>query len=180
MVAHALPGSLYIYQGEELGLPDGEIAPEFRQDPAFIRSGGKDLGRDGARVPLPWEADEKNFGFSTGTSWLPQDPSYKNYSVDLEEINKSSFLNLYKTSLALRKKHLGLGGDSEVEWPDSPKGVVYFKRSGGFILLANTTAESLEVNIKLAATIILQSAEGASIAGSIVKIPADTTLWLQQ
>ncbi|MEI6120358.1 MAG: glycoside hydrolase family 13 protein [Actinomycetes bacterium] len=180
MVAHALPGSLYIYQGEELGLPDGEIAPEFRQDPAFIRSGGKDLGRDGARVPLPWEADEKNFGFSTGTSWLPQDPSYKNYSINLEEANQASFLNLYKTSLALRKKHLGLGGDSEVEWPDSPKGVVYFKRSGGFILLANTTAESLEVNIKLAATIILQSAEGASIAGSIVKIPADTTLWLQQ
>ena len=180
MVAHALPGSLYIYQGEELGLPDGEIAPEFRQDPAFIRSAGKDLGRDGARVPLPWKADEKNFGFSTGTSWLPQDPSYKNYSINLEEADHASFLNLYKTSLALRKKHLGLGGDLVLEWPDSPEGVVYFKRSGGFILLANTTAESLEVNIRFAATIILQSAEGASITGSIVRIPADTTLWLQQ
>ena len=180
MIAHALPGSLYIYQGEELGLPDGEISPEHRQDPAFLRSGGKDLGRDGARVPLPWQANEKNFGFSTGVSWLPQMAEYRAYSMDLEEADQASFLNLYRTSLALRKQHAGLGGDSEVHWHDAPDGIVFFSRSAGFILLANTTAKTTEVNIHTAAVIIHQSGTGAFITGSIVSIPANTTLWLQQ
>ena len=179
MIAQALPGSLYVYQGEELGLPDGDIAPEFRVDPAFIRSGGKDLGRDGARVPLPWRSTEKNFGFSKGTSWLPQDSSYKSMSIDLEESDPSSFLNLYKTSLKLRKDHPGLGGDTGIEWHEAPEGVLFFKRAAGFNLLANTTNELVEINILAAATVLHQSGPGASISGTVLFIPGNTTVWLQ-
>jgi alpha-glucosidase len=70
----ALPGSAYLYQGEELGLPEVfELPPEARQDPAFFRTGGAELGRDGCRVPLPWRADAPAFGFSqSGAAWLPQ------------------------------------------------------------------------------------------------------------
>jgi alpha-glucosidase len=180
LITHALPGSIYIYQGEELGLPDGELQLSDRQDPAFIRSGGIDLGRDGARVPLPWKAREKNFGFTTGTPWLPMMDQYKKHSMDLQDEDGNSFLNLYRTSLALRKRHLGLGGDSEISWHESPEGIIYFSRPNKLVVLANTTNNSIDVNIHAAAILLHQSQHGASINGSIVTVPANTTLWLQQ
>lgn len=179
LLSQALPGSQYIYQGEELGLIDGELSPKDRQDPAFIRSGGTDQGRDGARVPLPWKANEKFFGFSTGGSWLPQMGAYKNYAMDVEEQDSSSFLHMYRTALALRKQHHGLGGESEVQWQEAPDGVLFFKRGAGFALLANTTDSIIEFNIHTAAMLLHQSQPGASITGTIVSIPANTTLWLQ-
>jgi alpha-glucosidase len=180
LITHALPGALYIYQGEELGLPDGELQPNDRQDPAFIRSGGTDLGRDGARVPLPWRANENNFGFTTGNPWLPMTDQYKKNSMDLQEDDGNSFLNLYRTSLALRKRHAGLGGEVGITWHDAPEGIVYFSRSNKLVVLANTTNTAIDVNVHAAAIILHQSQDGASINGAIVTIPASTTLWLQQ
>ena len=180
LFSQALPGSQYIYQGEELGLIDGELSPSDRQDPAFIRSGGDDIGSDGARVPLPWKADEKYFGFSAGGSWLPQMDSYKNYAMDVEEKDPASFLNLYRSSLALRKQHAGLGGDSGITWHEAPEGILYFSRAAGFVLLANTTDKSIEITLPKPAMILLQSQGGASLTGSVVTVPANTTLWLQQ
>jgi len=179
LVTHALPGCSYIYQGEELGLTDGIIPDEARQDPSFIRSKGADKGRDGARVPLPWESNKKNFGFTDGTPWLPMHESLKDFSVDVETNDHNSFLNLYRTSLALRKSHEGLGGVSPVQWQDAPNGLLYFKREAGFALLANTSTETIEFNIHSAAMILHQSQQGASISGTVISIPAHTTLWLQ-
>ena len=179
LVTHALPGCSYIYQGEELGLTDGIIPDEARQDPSFIRSKGADKGRDGARVPLPWESTKKNFGFTEGTPWLPMHESLKNFSMDIEESDQGSFLNLYRTSLALRKRHAGLGGEAPVQWQDAPEGVLYFKRDAGFALLANTTDSAIEFNIHSAAMILHQSQTGATISGTVISIPANTTLWLQ-
>ena len=106
-----LPGSAYLYQGEELGLPEHTtLAPEFRQDPTFARTGGKRVGRDGCRVPLPWEAEvgAANGFNASGKSWLPQPEIYAEYSRNLQERDPNSTLSLYKEALDLRKA-LGLG-----------------------------------------------------------------------
>ncbi len=88
----ALPGSAYVYQGEELGLPEVDDIPDAaRQDPAFRRTGGKEVGRDGCRIPLPWSAGGSSFGFSgtdraftSAPPWLPQPPWWGEYSVATE------------------------------------------------------------------------------------------------
>jgi alpha-glucosidase len=106
-----LPGSAYLYQGEELGLPEHTtLAPEFRQDPTFARTEGKRVGRDGCRVPLPWEAEvgAANGFNASGKSWLPQPEIYAEYSRNLQERDPNSTLSLYKEALDLRKE-LGLG-----------------------------------------------------------------------
>jgi alpha-glucosidase len=83
----ALPGSVYLYQGEELGLPEHTtMAADHRQDPAFHRTGGEEIGRDGCRVPLPWMADAPSFGFGPGArTWLPQSESFARYAVDKQD-----------------------------------------------------------------------------------------------
>jgi alpha-glucosidase len=112
-----LPGSMYLYQGEELGLPEHTtLEDKYRQDPTFFRTQGKRVGRDGCRVPLPWEAGvNQSNGFSTtGAYWLPQPEIYKNYSRDLQEGVSGSTLEMYKQALALRSE-LDLGQGS-FEW----------------------------------------------------------------
>ena len=101
----ALPGGVYVYQGDELGLAEVEDIPDaLLQDPTWERSGHTDRGRDGCRVPLPWTGDEPPFGFSpTGRSWLPQPPHWASLSVTAESSSASSVLSLYRTALALRR-----------------------------------------------------------------------------
>lgn len=116
MLMLALPGSAYIYQGEELGLPEVIDIPDAdRQDPTFFRTNGQRYGRDGCRVPIPWEANKPAFGFnSTGASWLPQPQSFYDLSRDRQEGVKGSTLELYKSLIRLRTEHhLGSGN---VEW----------------------------------------------------------------
>jgi alpha-glucosidase len=113
----ALPGSSYLYQGEELGLPEHTtLAPEFRQDPTFFRTNGKRVGRDGCRVPLPWEAGAgaANGFNSTGKAWLPQPEIYASYSRDQQDGVTGSTLELYKHALKLRRD-LKLG-EGSFEW----------------------------------------------------------------
>ena len=78
-----LPGSAYIYNGQELGLPSGEMEDQDRQDPIFFRTGGKQKGRDGARVPMPWNGAQAPFGFTTGKPWLPMQDSWQKFTVEL-------------------------------------------------------------------------------------------------
>ncbi len=109
----ALPGSAYIWQGEELNLPEHMALPdELREDPAYFRTKGEETGRDGCRVPLPWEADSPAFGFSPdGKSWLPQPAEWKEYAVDRESADPRSPLNLFRRMYALRRElRLGCGG----------------------------------------------------------------------
>ena len=114
-----LPGSSYLYQGEELGLPEHTtLESEFRQDPTFFRTNGERVGRDGCRVPIPWEADAPAFGFSeTGKSWLPQPENYRGYSRDRQQGVAGSTLELYKRLLSLRKSNAL--GDGNLEWVES-------------------------------------------------------------
>lgn len=103
----ALPGSVYLYQGDELGLPEVLDLPDHRrQDPIFSRSNGKEYGRDGCRVPLPWTSDKPNFGFSPAEteneSWLPQPEWFAGYAVAGQEFDASSMLSLVRDALRLR------------------------------------------------------------------------------
>ena len=114
----ALPGSAYVYQGEELGLPEHTaLPPEVRQDPTFFRTQGAEVGRDGCRVPLPWAAAEPGFGFSpTGKTWLPQPAPWAGYAVDAQDGVEGSTLELYRRTLRLRRERaLGAGG---LTWVD--------------------------------------------------------------
>lgn len=107
-----LPGGAYVYQGEELGLPEHTtLEGKYRQDPTFFRTKGERVGRDGCRVPLPWEPDAPAFGFNaTGRSWLPQPERYKVYARSSQRGVPGSTLELYKRLLKLRKEHqLGHG-----------------------------------------------------------------------
>ena len=111
-----LPGASYLYQGEELGLPEHTtISPEHRQDPTFFRTSGVRVGRDGCRVPLPWETGNASNGFNnSGNAWLPQPKYYANLSRDLQENDPSSTLSLYKQALAIRRE-LKLG-EGSFDW----------------------------------------------------------------
>lgn len=112
----ALPGSAYLYQGEELGLPEVIDIPDgLRTDPTFFRTGGKRYGRDGCRVPIPWESDKPSYGFSaTGASWLPQPKAFSTLARDAQAGRRDSTLELYRKLLGLRAKfRLGSG---TLEW----------------------------------------------------------------
>ncbi|MDC5696582.1 glycoside hydrolase family 13 protein [Intrasporangium calvum] len=114
----ALPGSAYLYQGEELGLPDStELPDEVRQDPTFLRSAGTEKGRDGCRVPMPWAAGQDGLGFGPSErTWLPQPAVYSSYAVDQQVGVDGSTLELYRTLLRLRRAHsAGSGSLSFVE-----------------------------------------------------------------
>jgi alpha-glucosidase len=108
-----LPGSAYLYQGEELGLPEAwQLEGKYRQDPTYARTKGERIGRDGCRVPLPWEAGvgEANGFNTTGKSWLPQPANYRVFSRNLQEGIAGSTLELYKRLLKVRKaESLGSG-----------------------------------------------------------------------
>jgi alpha-glucosidase len=110
LLTGALPGSLYIYQGDELGLPEVENLPLVSlQDPMFHRSDGLDPGRDGCRVPLPWTTGGSTFGFSARGfgPWLPQPDDWGSYSVEAQELDPDSMLALYRSMLALRRELRG-------------------------------------------------------------------------
>ena len=117
-----LPGSVYLYQGEELGLPEVLDLPDHaRQDPIWVRSGGSEHGRDGCRVPLPWRAGAPVFGFGPGpVAWLPQPDWFASYAVEDQWTRSSSTLNLHATALRLRRRLASDLGGAGLEWLDVP------------------------------------------------------------
>jgi alpha-glucosidase len=145
----ALPGAVYIYQGEELGLPEVEDLPdEALQDPMFFRSGGADPGRDGCRVPLPWAGDEPPFGFSPSgakaTPWLPQPVSWSEFSAKAQEDRQGSMLSLYREALRIRRDEPGLG-DGSLRWLEAPEGVLGFARGSRFACVLNLSDAPVEL-----------------------------------
>ncbi len=135
LTTRALPGSCYIYQGEELGLEEVEDLPEgVLQDPMFARSGGTNPGRDGCRVPLPWRVDAASLGFSivppTAATWLPQPAHWRDLAVDVQQRQQHSTLSLYRRALHLRRTLFG-PVEPRVEWMDMGQGILAFRRGSG-------------------------------------------------
>ena len=127
MTMLALPGSAYIYQGEELGLPEVDVAPEHRQDPLFVRTGNG--GRDGCRVPIPWSGTTAPYGFGPGEGqpWLPQPDDWAPLTVEAETGDDDSTLEFYRAALAVRRTFATTAGD-DVELLDLGTDVVAFRR----------------------------------------------------
>jgi alpha-glucosidase len=166
----ALPGSAYLYQGEELGLQEvGDIPDAERQDPSFFRNKGVEIGRDGCRVPLPWAAEGTSFGFGAGEAHLPQPEWFSRYAVDAQDGVEGSTLELYRKALKLRRE---LQTAEELEWVETGNAqVLHFSRHGGWQSVTNFGAESVELP---AGEVLLSS--GPLEAG---KLPGNTTVWLR-
>ncbi|MGW2913061.1 glycoside hydrolase family 13 protein [Streptomyces asoensis] len=170
----ALPGSVYLYQGEELGLPEADIARERIQDPMHFRSGGTDPGRDGCRVPLPWTAGAPHAGFgSRAEPWLPQPAGWSGYAADLQAADPGSMLVLYRTALRLRRGEAALG-DGVLEWLPAPSGVLAFRRTPGLVCVVNLAA----VPAVLPEHDQLLLASGP--LDSAGRLPRDTAVWLRE
>jgi alpha-glucosidase len=141
----ALPGSSYLYQGEELGLPEVIHLPDdARQDPTWFRTAGERYGRDGCRVPIPWEGTAPSYGFGpTDASWLPQPAQWASLARDAQRGIPGSTLSLYRDALRLRREHaLGAG---TLEWlPGFPESVVAL-RNGPVVVVANTGTVPVEL-----------------------------------
>jgi len=174
----ALPGGTYLYQGEELGLPEVRDLPEDRlTDPRWKMSGYKDRGRDGCRVPLPWKTEPTGgFGFSTNElleldqAWLPMSPWMGNFSVESQDGVAGSTLTMYREALALRKLEEGLG-DGPMTWIEAGKDVVAFSRPGNFACFINFGAA---IEIPNGAKVLISS---GPLQGNL--IPTDTAVWLR-
>ncbi|MFM7014176.1 MAG: glycoside hydrolase family 13 protein [Actinomycetota bacterium] len=142
-----LPGGAYIYQGEELGLPEHTtLEGKYRQDPTFFRTEGQRVGRDGCRVPIPWEANASDsYGFNkSGKSWLPQPSSYKRYARDTQEGVPGSTLELYKRLIKERKQfEMGSG---EFRWaPEYSSDSTLAYLNNGVLVLSNFGPDSVDV-----------------------------------
>ena len=123
-----LRGNVFIYQGEELGLPQAEVPFDRLVDPEAIANWPQTLGRDGARTPMPWAADRPHAGFSTAEPWLPVDPRHVALAVDRQEADPSSVLNVTRRLVALRKAHPALTRGDMRLLPAAP-GLLSFERT---------------------------------------------------
>ena len=146
MLMLALPGSAYLYQGEELGLPEADVPDELREDPRHTRAGVP--GRDGCRVPIPWERDAPAFGFSpTGASWLPQPAQFGPLAADQQRGADGSMLELYRRALRLRRE-LRLGehdeGTEVVFEESAPAGVLVLDH-GAVRVVVNTSSSPIDL-----------------------------------
>ncbi|WP_328996074.1 glycoside hydrolase family 13 protein [Kribbella sp. NBC_01245] len=136
----ALPGAAYVYQGEELGLPEVTDLPvDVLTDPMFHRSEGARRGRDGCRIPLPWAAGQAGFGFSSAAAWLPQPDWFADHAMDRQLSLGESMLHLYREALALRRRLPALASN-DFRWLRTEPGVLAFTRGDGFCCVVNCSS----------------------------------------
>ncbi|MFF7199397.1 glycoside hydrolase family 13 protein [Streptomyces sp. NPDC008141] len=173
LLSLALPGSVYLFQGEELGLPEADIPLDRIQDPMHFRSLGVDPGRDGCRVPLPWRADAPHYGFgSEQEPWLPQPADWSAYAADRQAATEDSMLVLYREALRLRRTETGFG-DGPLNWLPSAQDVLAFVRTGGLICVVNLSEEPVELPCHRA---VLLTSGPLDDDG---RLPQDTAAWLR-
>ncbi|HVV21528.1 MAG TPA: glycoside hydrolase family 13 protein [Pseudonocardiaceae bacterium] len=168
----ALPGSVYVYQGDELGLPEVTDLPEdVLRDPRWTRSGHTVRGRDGCRVPIPWSGDRAPFGFSgpgAAPPWLPQPVDWAALTVEAQLADPDSMVSLYRAALLARRERPELG-DGDLRWLPAPDGVLAFDRGG-----VRCTVNFTDSPVSLDAPGELLLASGP-VRGA--ELPPDTAAW---
>lgn len=165
----ALPGSAYLYQGEELGLQEVAAIPdEARQDPSFFRNRDVEVGRDGCRVPLPWTRTGRSFGFGSGGSHLPQPLWFAVYSVEAESEDPESTLSMYRRAFALRRE---LQTAESLEWVETGRDdVLRLRRPNGWEVVSNFGTQPFP----------LPEGKGLLASGPVTdSLPGETTIWLK-
>lgn len=170
-----LPGAMYIYNGEELGLPEGTtLQPEDRVDPTWQRSQKRVLGRDGARVPLPWVEGEPNAGFTTGTPWLPQPEGWEKLAASVQDHDPDSPLNHYRTAIELRHE-LALGEGSLDIQDDHPQ--MMLVRNGTTTLAMNMGLVDLPVAAN-GEVMIASTKDGWYRDGDKLMLKPNVSIWV--
>ncbi|MBZ5739923.1 glycoside hydrolase family 13 protein [Nocardioides mangrovi] len=175
LLAMALPGAYYLFQGEELGLPEADIPIDRIEDPMHARSGGVDPGRDGCRVPFPWSGTEPPYGFSPRRvdTWLPQPVGWGSLTAAAQAGDPGSMLELYRSALRMRRELPELG-DGALTWldlgPDAAD-VIAFRRGDRFAAVTNLSGAP--VDLPAGARVRLAS---APVEGG--RLPADASAWL--
>jgi alpha-glucosidase len=179
----ALPGGAYVYQGEELGLPEVvDLPPQVRQDPAFARrdpdATRTDVGdglRDGCRVPIPWSGDAPPFGFGPGEGqpWLPQPAEWAELTVERQQADPASMLALYRAALELRRDRPELG-DGTLTWIDTPGELLAFRRDPGLVCVVNAGDEPAAPPDAVRAGALLLSSDPLAADG---RLPGTTSAW---
>lgn len=166
----ALPGSAYIYQGEELGLHEvADLPRELLQDPTWKRTDHREKGRDGCRVPLPWEPTGPSLGFGPSAAWLPQPAHWPGLARAAQQDNPSSTLSLYRTALRSRRE---FAVDGPLEWIDRGPSRLVFRRGSGLICAVNFADEPAELP---AGDVVLASGPLDS-----ARLPTDTAVWIRR
>ena len=191
LLTMALPGSVYLYQGEELGLWEEDLPAARRQDPIWHRTNGADPGRDGSRVPLPWSGAEPPFGFSPPAArkepWLPQPPAWHALTVEAEAVDPASMLTLYRRALHLRRDGFTpntpappsgaattFPSDGPMTWLPTPPGVLAFTRGS---LTCITNLSPVSIPLPPGAPILISTP--LALPDSSSHLPPDTTIWLR-
>jgi alpha-glucosidase len=158
-----LPGTVFLYAGQELGLEEVDLAPEDRRDPVFYRTNGERLGRDGARVPIPWTREPPTFGFTSGDPWLPVPQAWADRSVEAQASHPRSTLALAKQAIAMRPS-------GQFGWRPTPHGSLAWERDG-LVCVVNLDAPPVELP------------DGELVLSSDAlddgRLPTDTAAWVR-
>jgi alpha-glucosidase len=167
----ALPGSSYLYQGEELGLHEvADIPREALQDPIWLRTENTKKGRDGCRVPLPWDTAGHSYGFGAEHAHLPQPAGFSRTAVAAQHGDVDSTLELYRAALRLRRE---LQTTEDLAWVESERDdVLHFVRPGGWHCISNFGVEPVALPDG-----VVRVASGPTTKGLL---PGETTVWLTE
>jgi alpha-glucosidase len=170
-VTLALPGAVFLYNGQELGLPNVELPDEALRDPTWERSGHTVRGRDGCRIPVPWRGDTPPFGFSTSAdTWLPIPPEWESLTVERQLLNADSTLSFFQHALEIRRSRVEFAGDN-VDWLDAPRDTLAFARGDdGLRCVLNAGTQPIP----------LPDGEPILTSAPLVdgKLPANAAAWL--
>ncbi len=173
LVQLALPGPVYVYNGDELGLPNVELPDWALQDPVWKRSSHTERGRDGCRVPLPWQGSVPPYGFSPSPgTWLPMPGGWGGHTVEAQLEDPNSTLSLYRQALELRRGHNAFTG-AELEWYGAPPGCLAFRRKGGGLVCGLNTSSA---QVSLPPGQVLLASGPLPPSGDV--LPPDTAVWL--
>jgi alpha-glucosidase len=169
-----LPGQVFIYQGDELGLEEVALPDDERQDPAFIHSAGRQAGRDGCRVPLPWNRGRPNAGFSNAPPWLPMPLGWDEFAVDAELASNTSMLGHYRSALAWRRD-LCESLPEIVEWRPAPRGVLFYTR-GRLAVACNFLDRPVAVEV--GGRILIGTNQRVQHRSGRLRLPPNSAAWV--
>jgi alpha-glucosidase len=174
LILLGLPGVAFVYSGDELGLEQADVPDDRRQDPVFFRTNGAMEGRDGCRIPIPWNEEPPAFGFSTAEPWLPMPEDWGRRSVEVERTDEDSMLHLYRKTLELRKKLLASSPD--LQWLTAPPEGIAFA-VGGLAVACNFSDGSKDFDLpgKLAISSDVESQND----GRILTLPGNSAAWVE-